>query len=195
MALSTFAGLEIVHEPEFTPFPKLARWNREIVVTEKIDGTNAAVVVSEDLTTVHAQSRKRVVTPGQDNFGFAAWVAEHEEELATGLGAGTHFGEWWGLGIQRGYGLEEKRFSLFNSARWGNGCTPPDCCYVVPQLGIYDYPAEGFLVNLLDRLRDSGSQAAPGFMKPEGVVIFHAAARQMFKITLENDEKPKGQVA
>lgn len=29
-------------------------------------------------------------------------------------------------------------------------------------------------------------------MKPEGIVIFHTAARQMFKVTIENDESPKG---
>ena len=40
-------------------------------------------------------------------------------------------------------------------------------------------------------LRTSGSRAAPGFMKPEGVVIYHEAARQMFKMTIEGDEAGK----
>ena len=30
------------HE-EFKPWPKTPRWNRQVVITEKIDGTNAAV--------------------------------------------------------------------------------------------------------------------------------------------------------
>ena len=37
----------------------------------------------------------------------------------TFLVPGRHFGEWWGSGIQRGYGLDEKTFSLFNAYRWG----------------------------------------------------------------------------
>ncbi|MCJ7726507.1 MAG: hypothetical protein MUP76_09000, partial [Acidimicrobiia bacterium] len=46
----------------------------------------------------------RWITPEVDNYGFARWVKDHEEELRTGLGAGLHFGEWWGQGIQRRYG-------------------------------------------------------------------------------------------
>ena len=34
--------------------------------------------------------------------------------------------------------------------------------------------------------------AAPGFMKPEGVVIYHKAANLLMKKTLEKDEQPKG---
>ncbi len=29
-------------------------------------------------------------------------------------------------------------------------------------------------------------------MKPEGIIVWHEAARQMFKVTCEGDEKPKG---
>jgi hypothetical protein len=32
-------------------------------------------------------------------------------------------------------------------------------------------------------------------MKPEGIVIWHDAARQMFKVTLEKDSEPKGVAA
>jgi hypothetical protein len=41
-------------------------------------------------------------------------------------------------------------------------------------------------------LRLDGSYAAPGYMKPEGIVVYHTAAKQMFKVTIENDEQPKG---
>jgi hypothetical protein len=56
---------------------------------------------------------------------------EHRDDLLT-LGPGRHFGEWWGAGIQRRYGLTEKRFSLFNVTRWGEA--RPACCHVVPTL-------------------------------------------------------------
>jgi hypothetical protein len=103
---------------EFTPFPKIPRLFRRVFVTEKLDGTNACVVVPEDPTQpVLAQSRTRFITPEADNYGFADWVSGHETGLRN-LGPGRHFGEWWGAGINRGYGLEERRFSLFNVSRW-----------------------------------------------------------------------------
>ena len=67
---------------EFVEFPKMARLFRDAIITEKLDGTNAAVVVRED-GTVYAQSRTRVITPGDDNFGFAYWVEQHAERLAA----------------------------------------------------------------------------------------------------------------
>lgn len=39
-----------------------------------------------------------------------------------------------------------------------------------------------------------GSVASPGFMNPEGVVIYHAAANTYFKKTIKNDETPKSLV-
>jgi hypothetical protein len=192
---------------EFQEFPKMARWSRDIVITEKIDGTNAAVLIVDGLEDVRApgaiakvrnldvfaQSRTRFITPEDDNYGFARWVVEHAEELcdrSTGLGEGRHFGEWWGSGCQRGYDLPkgEKRFSLFNTSRWDEG--RPACCHVVPTL--YTGPmSEEAITGALNALYLYGSRAAPGFMDPEGVVIFHTAANFGFKKTLKKDESPK----
>jgi hypothetical protein len=176
--------------PEFVPFPKIARLSREVVITEKIDGTNAQVHVTE-AGEVLAGSRTRWITPQADNYGFAAWVEAHRADLLA-LGPGSHFGEWWGQGIQRRYGLTEKRFSLFNVHRWGDGSdTPrPPCCHVVPVL--YRGPFHTTAVEgALHDLRAAGSVAAPGFMQPEGVVVFHAASGALFKKTLDKDEVPK----
>lgn len=138
-----------------------------------------------------AGSRTRWITPQNDNYGFAKWVVANASELAQ-LGPGHHFGEWWGGGIQRGYGLQkgEKRFSLFNTSRW-NAENVPQCCSVVPVLysGLFTTLA---VDGVIDYLRTNGSQVAPGFMKPEGVVIYHVAANTLFKKTLEKDEAPKG---
>jgi hypothetical protein len=175
---------------EFREFPKMARLSREIIVTEKIDGTNAAVVIDDD-GTVAAQSRSRLITPDDDNFGFARWVADHADELRQ-LGPGHHFGEWWGAGIQRKYNIGEKRFSLFNVSRWA--LERPACCHVVPELwrGNFDTAAiEACIANL----KTNGSVAAPGFMKPEGIVVFHVAGGIGFKKTLEKDEVPKALAA
>lgn len=219
-------------ETAFQPFGKIARLSRGMVVTEKLEGTNAQVwiesrflvpilepgmiyVESTD-TVVRAGSRNQWLAPngsiptpeGQkkqatDNFGFAAWVHENAEELSK-LGPGRHFGEWWGQGIQRNYGLKEKRFSLFNVGRWvdpnsgevadGNRMMLPRCCHLVPVLFRGDFNTTT-VAGLLEDLRVYGSQAAPGFMKPEGVVVYHAASGQLFKKTIEKDSEPKGLAA
>lgn len=192
---------------EFTPFPKLARLNREVIVTEKIDGTNAAVVVPEDEgQPVYAQSRKRVITPEDDNFGFARFVAERADEFRATLGPGVHFGEWYGSGIQRKYGLSggERWFALFNVSRWTAGTDDwsplanlPDHVTAVPVLAVLP-TLNGLDVNeRLDWLRIKGSQAAgaKGFANPEGLVLFHTAGRVGFKVTLEKDDQPKGVTA
>lgn len=191
-------------------FPKMGRLFRECWITEKIDGTSGQVFVTGS-GEVKAGSRTRWITPEDDNFGFAAWVKSHAEELVK-LGPGRHFGEWWGRGIQRNYGLDEKRFSLFNVSRWClHGQEPqlipsgnpkaepkyqdvlPPCCGLVPVLykGLFSTWA---VKDELDELAAGGSHAAPGFMKPEGVVVFHTAANVMFKATLENDGTPKSLV-
>lgn len=218
----------------FVPFNKMPRLNRSCIVTEKIDGTNAQVVVWDDCEAgpipavpwvrqcgrlfIAAGSRSRWITPESDNYGFAKWVLEHAEQLAT-LGPGRHFGEWWGSGVNRGYGLlnGERRFSLFNASRWNreifsqneahrlgeqadrpNGdvvlrpfVAPPDCCSVVPVLwrGIFSSnTVNGICMNLAK----TGSKAAPGYDKPEGVVVFHCASNEMFKVLIDNDHQPKG---
>lgn len=182
--------------PEFIEFPKIPRLNREVIVTEKIDGTNAIVHVSDDGLTVTAGSRSRWITPQNDNHGFARWVHEHEEELRVGLGPGLHYGEWWGSGIQRGYGLAkgEKRFSLFNVSRWTDDVRPK-CCHVVPELargiGLSTHPGS-VIADGIALLRTAGSQAAPGFLEPEGIVAFHVPSGNLYKVTLEHDEASKG---
>lgn len=177
---------------EFTPFPKISRLNRECIATEKIDGTNACIHFETADGVMLVGSRSRWITPVDDNFGFARWAYDNEFELRR-LGPGTHFGEWWGSGIQRGYDLPkgEKRFSLFNVSKWTDPVVRPACCHVVPEL------ARGFDIRTvtemaLKRLRHGGSIASPGFARPEGVVIFHTASNGLFKVTLERDEEPKG---
>jgi hypothetical protein len=177
---------------EFEGFPKIPRLSRECIITEKIDGTNSCIYIGEDGEFLIG-SRSKWITTQADNFGFAQWAYQHKDELISGLGIGRHFGEWWGSGIQRGYGLPkgEKRFSLFNTSRWSDDSVRPSCCYVVPIIkqGLFD---TNMVHDALAELRMEGSFAAPGFMNPEGIVIFHVAGNLMFKKTIKNDEVPKG---
>lgn len=215
---------------DFLPFPKMPRLSREIIITEKIDGTNAQVYIEEatDSYTIvrgmddpsviyklelsdrvlflRAGSRTRYITPNdgerdanghainKDNMGFAAWAHRNAADLMK-LGPGRHFGEWWGQGIQRGYGLTEKRFSLFNVARWYDPASRPLCCHVVPILYQGDFSTEQGVAFAMDDLIQCGSAAAPGFMNPEGIIVFHTAANIGFKKTVHKDELPKSLAA
>lgn len=175
--------------PLFIPYPKIPRLNREIQVSEKIDGSNGVVWIDGDLN-VWAGSRNGWLPrngEGQDNFGFAAWVGQHEEEFRQ-LGPRVWRGEWWGAGIQRRYGQTCKRFSLFSEAE-----EIPACCEKVPELyrGPFNEPV---IQSTLTDLRERGSVAAPGWMQPEGIVVFHTAAQQCFKVTLDHDESPKSAI-
>lgn len=210
---------------EFVEFSKTPRLSRDVVVTEKLDGTNGQVFICDKLMdqdyskavydngaiVVMAGSRNRWVTPSNDNFGFARWVADHADELIAGLGVGRHFGEWWGSGIGRRYDQKLKQFSLFNTLRWHDrlsvaapkqipqadpraepkwSTAAPACCSVVPEL--YRGPFDtGVCDALLEQLRERGSVAAPGFMKPEGIIVFHTGANHGFKKTLDDDGVPK----
>lgn len=203
---------------EFTEFEKISRLNREVIVTEKIDGTNGQVHIraaeGSELEMgydtqidiggvphyIRAGSRSRWVLylGTDDNNGFGRWVHQHAHELAA-LGTGAHFGEWWGSGIQRKYGCKDKHWSLFNVGRWASALSSapleekqqraPLCCCVVPIL------SRGIgmqpVEKALELLREHGSLAAPGFMAPEGVVAFHTHSRTLFKVTLERDQEPK----
>ena len=172
---------------EFIKFDKIPRLNRDCVITEKIDGTNAQIAIEED-GTLWAGSRNRWLSEGQDNFGFYAWAMENKEDL-LGLGPGRHFGEWFGRGIQRGYQLKERAFVLFNRKKW-NPENIPACCSVVPIL--YEGPfTTDSVIGAANDLRDTGSQMVKGYEDPEGLVIYHKAANRLFKVTLKGDDAPK----
>lgn len=176
-----------MEEIVFEPFPKIPRFSAGCVITEKIDGTNACIVITDD-GRVAAQSRKRIITPDDDNFGFARWVDSVKEELVTTLGPGRHFGEWWGSGIQRGYGLTEKRFSLFNTKRWREASlystTWPEWLHVVPLIHEGAF-ATDTVEEALQVLANLGSLAVAGYMNPEGIVVMHLPTRALYKKFLD----------
>jgi len=221
------------NQNKFKPFPKMARLSREVIISEKIDGTNASIYIGptdhtdfKSIATLFnkdgsalgmwAGSRTRWITTANDNYGFANWAVANASELFK-LGEGHHFGEWWGSGIQRGYGFKngERFFSLFNAGRWVAGDDPigvastewdyktkemthkpqeraPACCKVVPIL--YRGPFDTAFVNsTLTVLGATGSKAAPNYMNPEGVVVYHIAGNVGFKKTIHNDAQPKGE--
>jgi len=194
--------------PEFKKFQKIPRLSRDIIITEKIDGTNGVIYIDEQ-NNIFAGSRNRWLDVHNDNYDFCNWVMQNKEELLK-LGQGYRYGEWMGKGINRGYGLDEKRFYLFNVNKWWdrrNGKLKeeskqeycPECCYVVPILYEGDWIEEtaSELIykpdSILIMLSNNGSYVSPGFMKPEGIIIYHKAGKYLFKKTIENDDKRKNE--
>ena len=179
----------------FEKFPKMARLKRQCVITEKIDGTNAQILFNSEGDML-VGSRNRVIVPGDDNYGFARWAYDNQLRLMDVLGKGRHYGEWWGHGIQRGYGMPQglRKFSLFNVARWLQDDTEKlkavDGLGVVPILyyGIFSDESSDDAMNTL---KMGGSYANLGFIKPEGICIWHSATRAYYKRTFEHDETGK----
>ncbi len=66
----------------------------------------------------------------------------------------------------------------------------PACCSLVPVLYRGIFTTDACEAAIAD-LRANGSKAAPGFMKPEGIICFHVAGNFGFKKTLEKDDVPK----
>lgn len=192
----------------YPAFGKIPRWDKEVVLTEKIDGTNALVAVTgpeddwpEDRSVpprfkfanggyaVAAGSRKRWLTPEGDSHGFARWVWDNANTLAQ-LGAGLHYGEWYGKGVNRSYDLDEKRFMLFNTARWDDSDIRPSH----PQIEVATVLARCQAVNLSDTLSAviedlvvNGSRHVEGYKRPEGIVIYHTAGNNLYKVVLDKE--------
>jgi RNA ligase len=211
---------------EFQKYPSISRYRKPISITEKVDGTNAAIGIVKGMTgpecrssfpeedygdvmtfvgledetfTVYAQSRNRLITPDKDNHGFARFVWDNALELVKTLGEGIHYGEWWGSGIQRGYGLAkgEKHFTVFNPERYDligqELVTAVPVLYTGPAYLPYTPAAtqsNDAVEYTMHLLKQNGSSLpfAKGFDNPEGVVVFHTASRTLYKVTYEYDE-------
>lgn len=172
-------------ERVFKEWPKISRHDSPVTVSEKLDGTNSAIVISDDGTEFFCQSRNKIIVPGKtDNAGFAGWVESVKDTLIPELGPGYHYGEWWGCGIQRNYGLKHKQFSLFNTRRWaGYEFKTPNVDHVPI---MYEGPADWDLIKqLADTLKELGSVRVPGFMRPEGMVVYYQHNDMLLKVILD----------
>jgi hypothetical protein len=220
----------------FVEFKKIPRLSRDVIITEKLDGSNGQIVImskekiilecencdytsqdfidkfclyihpdnphveEKDKLYIFAASRNRWLNVGKqnDNHAFAYWVKENAPDLVM-LGEGRHYGEYYGKSIQRGYGLDHKRFALFNTSKWQNRGLKliddkqqyaPVPCEVVPTLYEGNFDTQ-VIEYYLDKLAREGSVAVRGFKPAEGVVIYHTASGHYYKKTVENDAKPK----
>lgn len=168
---------------EFKEWPKIPRGSDEtITITEKIDGTNACIII-ENGEIVGVQSRSRLITPDNDNYGFAGWVDRNKDELVK-LGDGYHYGEWAGNGIQKNHhNIDGKKLFLFNSNRWRDGRDErPAGVECVPVLweGV---KTELTIPMIMDELWATAKR--DGY-HPEGIVVWYHKTKRYEKYTFEN---------
>lgn len=99
--------------------------NFTVNYTEKLHGTNSAIVLTvrnNAVESIYTQSRNRVLSETEDNFGFYKFVYEEFQipELIPSLGSDYDliiYGEWVGKGIQEGVALadlESRYFVIFD---------------------------------------------------------------------------------
>ena len=115
-------------------------------------------------------------------------------------GALTNLKQYW----HEDFDLEDHAVAIFRIGSHSHGTyIPPEdpngvALYCVPVLwagpwieltmnGSWWWPGK-----IINQLVKEGSRAVPGYMKPEGIVIFHKASQICFKVTCENDETFKG---
>lgn len=95
------------------PLPKL-----HFQGTCKLHGTNSAIVRNSD-GTIHYQSRSRIITPTDDNVGFATTMSVIDFSEIWNMFKSDDtiilFGEWCGQGIQSGVAITQlpKMFVIF----------------------------------------------------------------------------------
>ena len=180
-----------LNRPEFNGYPKTKRLDdATFVISEKIDGSNGVIHVDPYTKAVTAGSRSKWLgddgSKSWDNHGFGEWVKENTSELQK-LPAGIHYGEWYGRGINRNYGLKERKFMLFDRKKYQDLPSLPECVeletLLTPELSIW------FLGRTcceeLDDLKENGSRHVPGFMKPEGIIVRFKSMGQVMKVILD----------
>jgi hypothetical protein len=172
---------------DFVSFGKIQQVGKlYMTITQKIHGSNAQIFIWEDENGINLKtgSRTRWITPEDDNFGFAKFVYGNATEIIQTLGLGRHYGEWAGPGINAGEGLAEKNLFLFDWKRWKDKELPKNIS-TVPVLysGKYDISEIDFQMSIL---KQDGSRACPGYMKPEGVVV--SIDRNFYKKTFDAEE-------
>jgi hypothetical protein len=183
---------------EFREFPKIERIGKVFMtVTQKLHGTNASIWIYEYTSTngvtheprmgIKAGRRTDFITVEKDNYGFARFVHDNAQALIEALGPGVHFGEWCGPGINSGEGLTEKTLFLFDVHRHPPEKPLPPRVRTVPLL--YKGPLNmAEIEKAKEDLRQNGSKAVPGFMRPEGVVVHIPATGHRFKDVFEAEE-------
>ena len=122
-----FPSIELLHNVVrlSETYPHLVPGPIEYRSKGKLHGTNAGITVAGG--EYAAQSKSKVVTPQDDNAGFARWV-EGFADYWKSLPDMTIFGEWCGPGIMRGTAINQipsKVFAVFAIVAGGEFIADP----------------------------------------------------------------------
>ncbi len=168
-------------------------------------------------------SRNRYITFNDDNAGFANFFRHYEarfkdvaadivlKELKVSGETLTEcqeqyplriYGEWFGSGIQRGYGLKDKFFMPF-STFYAEKLIEYQVPNIVKPNIMYTGKFSQEIANTCMQTLTNGSLVIPEFKRPEGIVIhfpkYNFRLKQTFEGSkweqnipkAEHDEKPK----
>lgn len=166
---------------EFKAWPKTTRLCSKCVITEKLHGSNGAVIFhvyevnGERTIKIAAQTRNRLVSIKDDQTGIAMWallnyqtlmedLIQEDADGSIKLGTFYHYGEFMTRGHKEGH------FYLFNTKRWGASQFLTPTLKTVPVLFEGEY-YEGVVEEMLEDLRTNGSRVHPG-LPAEGVVTY-----------------------
>lgn len=130
--------------------------------TIKLHGTNAGVGIKDG--ELFCQSRSRIITPEDDNFGFANFVQDNKSYFKSLLNYVCNraevdscilYGEWCGGNIQKGVALSEldKMFVVFDGKGYeGGNEISLDIKYIdfdskYKVYNIYEFPSYNILID------------------------------------------------
>ena len=201
----------------YNSFPSIERLeNIYCIISEKIDGTNGLIEINE--TNVRFGSRNRYISFSDDNAGFANFFRHYEAKLEDvakdvitkelELNGETLtscnesyplriYGEWFGCGIQRGYGLKDKFFMPFSSF-YGEKLIEYQVPNVITPNIMYTGKFSMEVVGTcMQQLKLNGSGVVKDYKQPEGIVIFFPKYNFRLKETFDGakwkDALPKSE--
>lgn len=152
-----FQGLDENNEPIMNRLAKMPVLKFEGTV--KLHGCNAGLIINPD-KSFYCQSRERIITPENDNYGFARFIYSLHSNVITEL---YHkfmvnkpvviYGEWAGKGIQVGVAINniEKSWFIFGARllnedlekeEWADDISKVNLTFPNHRIyNIYDFPS------------------------------------------------------
>jgi hypothetical protein len=155
--------------PEFREFPSIEQYRNVVKLVReraqfdgkplptilfygsvKLHGTNAAVGFDED-GELFTQSRSQIITPDNDNAGFAKWVRANDQMFPK-LKSAVIYGEWCGQGIQKNVGISQLPkmfvpFAIKSGDRWWSPEEMKTFFFHSGLRCIYDFPSWSMLID------------------------------------------------
>jgi hypothetical protein len=116
----------------------------------KLHGTNAAVGFDEN-GEMFFQSRNQLISPEQDNAGFARWASANQNVFPK-LKSAVIYGEWCGQGVMGGTGISQLPkmfipFAILSGDRWWSPEELKTFFFHSGLRCIYDFPSWTMLID------------------------------------------------